>query len=441
MMKRLLIVSLLCILPSLAWGQKTIDQLNSGSALTGTESVPVFQGSNPAVKTATQNIANLASISVGCSAAATAANPPLTISVQKAITPLSAANAPILASYCGGVENLSQATNDAPTIAVAGSAGFTQGWFTDLCNISANTKTITPASGTIGGAATYVIAAASAAAPKCITIVSDAANTNYAVETSGSGASPGGTSGQLQTNNGSGGFAGAAGVTAAQMPALTGDCATTAGTVATTCNALPHPGYIVNNWYVPIGVVQVATGQSLTANKITCHYGAAAQNITIDNVGVLISGAAASGNLQVALYTNASGRPATLITSTASISTAGAVPVNAALAANAVVGPSTANGRDLWWCNNVDTNGAAALMQSLNAAVNASYTAAIIGSSAQANAISAAATNVGISCTGAACTGGSSTFNTWPASLVGSTWTEITSARVTAIEFRVKSLP
>lgn len=188
MMKRLLVISLLCLLPSIAWGQKTIDQLNSGAALSGTESIPAFQTANPAVKVTTQSIANLASISVGCSAATTSANPPLTLSVQKVITALAAANAAILATYCGGVENLSQATNDAPTIAVAGSAGFTQGWFTDLCNISANTKTITPATGTIGGAATYVIPAASAAAPACITIVSDAANTNYVVESSASAA-------------------------------------------------------------------------------------------------------------------------------------------------------------------------------------------------------------------------------------------------------------
>jgi hypothetical protein len=58
-MERLTFGLLACLwLPSLAYAQgQTIDQLSAGSALAGTESIPMFQGSNPAVTTTPKAIA------------------------------------------------------------------------------------------------------------------------------------------------------------------------------------------------------------------------------------------------------------------------------------------------------------------------------------------------------------------------------------------------
>lgn len=74
---------------------------------------------------------------------------------------------------------LSNGSNQIPTIAQAGTGAFTTGWYATYCNIGAGTQTITPTTSTIGGAATYVLPAGSAAAPKCIGLVSD--GTNYVI--------------------------------------------------------------------------------------------------------------------------------------------------------------------------------------------------------------------------------------------------------------------
>ena len=94
-------------------------------------------------------------------------------------TLLTGANVPITAGYCGGTEYLQNGSNQIPTIAGAGTTGFPIGWFTGLCNSGAGTQTITPAAGTIGGASTKVLAAGSATAPVCITILSDGVSNYY----------------------------------------------------------------------------------------------------------------------------------------------------------------------------------------------------------------------------------------------------------------------
>ena len=79
--------------------------------------------------------------------------------VFSSVTPtiITAANPPISASYCGGVEQLNNGSNQIPTIGQAGSAGFPSGWSTTLCNIGAGTQTVTPTGGTIGGLTSYVL--------------------------------------------------------------------------------------------------------------------------------------------------------------------------------------------------------------------------------------------------------------------------------------------
>lgn len=89
------------------------------------------------------------------------------------------ANYPFVSSNFGQLVNLSNASAQIPTIPQAGTTGFPAGWYTQACNQGAGTQTITPATSTIGGASTYVLPAASAAAPACVGIVSD--GTNYQV--------------------------------------------------------------------------------------------------------------------------------------------------------------------------------------------------------------------------------------------------------------------
>ena len=240
---------------------------------------------------------------------------------------------------------------------------------------------------------------------------------------------------------------GAGTVPAARMPALTGDCVTTAGAVATTCNALPHPGYISSNWYtpfVPSGTVTNSSSMATQHNIIRCFYGAVAQKLTISTLGItVVSSPVASGNMQAAIYASANGRPGALISNTGNMSTAAAASVNAALGASKQVGPGGADGgRDLWWCFNMDATAGGGTMVVSSFGTNPSGLggAMMMGSSTQAS-ITAGGTLLGISCSGANCNGGSSTFNTWPASLTGSTWTDLLVGRSPLIGFQVSSVP
>lgn len=94
-----------------------------------------------------------------------------------AVNPESGANYPIVVSDFGKLVNLSNASNQIPTLPVASAVG--ANWFTEACNQGAGTQTITPTTSTIGGASTFVLPAGSAVAPKCVGIVSD--GTNYQV--------------------------------------------------------------------------------------------------------------------------------------------------------------------------------------------------------------------------------------------------------------------
>ena len=82
------------------------------------------------------------------------------------------ANYGILTTDCGGIDVLIHATNTTPTIPQAGSSGFAAGWYTTICNEGAGTQTLTPASGTIAGLSSYLIAAGTVTAPICIGIYS-----------------------------------------------------------------------------------------------------------------------------------------------------------------------------------------------------------------------------------------------------------------------------
>jgi len=102
-----------------------------------------------------------------------------TISGQITPNPQTGTNYAIVTGDCGKLVNLSNGANQIPTIAQAGTAGFAAGYYVNVCNQGAGTQTITPTTSTIGGAATYVLPAGSAASPNCVGIVSD--GTNYQV--------------------------------------------------------------------------------------------------------------------------------------------------------------------------------------------------------------------------------------------------------------------
>jgi hypothetical protein len=94
-------------------------------------------------------------------------------------SPQSGSNYPFVSSNFGQLVNLSNASAQIPTIPQAGTAGFPAGWYVEACNQGAGIQTITPTTSTIGGAATYLLLAGSAAHPVCVSIVSD--GTNYQV--------------------------------------------------------------------------------------------------------------------------------------------------------------------------------------------------------------------------------------------------------------------
>ena len=120
------------------------------------------------------------SIATGCQATGGTITTTGTISTKVTPTPLSGSNPAITTGYCGGLENLSNASAQTPTIAEAGSAGFATGWYTTLCNIGAGTQTLTPGAGTIGGAATKMLTAGTRLNPNCMSITSDGVS-DYAI--------------------------------------------------------------------------------------------------------------------------------------------------------------------------------------------------------------------------------------------------------------------
>lgn len=205
----------------------------------------------------------------------------------------------------------------------------------------------------------------------------------------------------------------------------------------------PAPPSIVNNWLVPQGMVTgITVGLASSANTISCSYGNFTQKLTINALGTKVTTLSVAGNLQLAIYANANGRPAALLSSTGSLSTTLVASVSGALGANQQVGPGgTATGADVWFCKNQDNAVAAEGTPSITS--GSTFFVSIIGSPTLANTQNASALSVGVSCAGANCTGGSSTFNTWPATLAGSTWTDVLSSAGTApvISYQVTSVP
>lgn len=144
---------------------------------------------------------------------------------------------------------LSNASPQVPTIAQA-TGSFGSGWFTTACNINTGTQTITPTTSTIGGASTYVLPAGTAAAPSCVSMVSDGTDyllvpnitTNASLLTSGTVAAARGGAGTINgalKGNGSGTVSQAACADLSDDGAL---CSVVAGSNVATAAAVALSG-------------------------------------------------------------------------------------------------------------------------------------------------------------------------------------------------------
>ena len=356
----------------------------------------------------------------------------------------------------GKLVTFSNASPVACTIAQASSGGnFVAGWVASLKNLGAGTVTCTPTTSTVDGAASFTLTQGQG-----VDLYSD--GTNYFTQPGkgAAGANPSATAGPTAINGSAQTFMRSDGAPAVQqgsssqkgivqvdntsiesnsgvigIKGLTGDCVTASGSVATACSGA-HPGYIANSYYSPIGVGTVATGNAIGANAIHCAYGVIPQKVTLSALALRIATASPGGNVQLAIYQNSSGRPGAKIDSTGSQSTTSTGTFALNLGANRQVGPGgTDGGRDVWFCVNAD-NGTVAFT-----AYAATFPNWYLGSTNIGSVITTNGIITSISCAGANCNGGSSTFNTWPSTLSGSTWSDDSTLLMPAIAFKVASFP
>jgi len=218
-------------------------------------------------------------------------------------------------------------------------------------------------------------------------------------------------------------------------------------TVAQLSAMAPVWGDFSTSFFYPVSPMEIAAaaGAVGTANVIQCTPGVITEKMTLAGLSANITTLSGGGNFQLAIYTSSSGRPGALIASTGSGSTAGTGFISPTFAAGSgssvQVGPGGAQGgTNLWFCANRDN---AVVVFTPNGVVSPGVgrSTAMVGSATTANLVSVAVNVVGISCAGANCNGGSSTFNTWPASLVGSTWTDVKDRSMPIFFYTPSSIP
>lgn len=348
------------------------------------------------------------SVDAGCGAT-TGGSPITTSGTVKAIATRNAQTGTsyaILDADCGKVVTLSNASAVGVTIAQAGTAGsFAAGWFSTIVNLGAGTVTITPTTSTIDGGANLTLST-----NQSVDLFTD--GTNYFTARGRGSATPGGSSGQIQTNNGSGGFGAVATIAATQLPVGTN-----------------HPGYAASVWYPYWRSAQSASGAPALTTAY-CGLGQIGGNSLVTLNSLAIRTTANAGNLQLAVYNNslAGGisRPGTLVGATGNIvaTTLGSLSGN--LTASQQITPGW-----YWFCAQTDSTLARWLYPAVNSTDQAQ--ASIIGSATLANAIGATPI-VGVSTTT-----GVSAFGTWP-SFVGATFTETTNT-APIVAFQFSSVP
>lgn len=99
----------------------------------------------------------------------------------------------IQASDCGGTIDINSSTDLTPTIAEAGTGGFTEWSFYRVCNEGTHSQTITPGGGTIGGVGntTYSLAAGTTQTPSCVKLTSDGVSNYDVTDATGGGGGSG----------------------------------------------------------------------------------------------------------------------------------------------------------------------------------------------------------------------------------------------------------
>lgn len=222
---------------------------------------------------------------------------------------------------------------------------------------------------------------------------------------------------------------------------LSGDCPTN-NTLAVMCQAFVSVApYTASYWYMVPPAQSLGTGSTYVASQIYCRLIQFPRIVTFTNIGLNVLTGVGGGNIQVAFYTSSSGLPATLIQSTASISTATNGNKSGALGGAVQFGPGGSSaGREVYGCVNSDNT----THTTVGYSTGFNYASVAMGGPTQAS-ISVAGNSLGldnIQCNGAACNGGSSTFGTWPSSLAGTTWTySAQTTRFPALQMQVTSSP
>ncbi|MGY3366179.1 hypothetical protein ACVWZL_003304 [Bradyrhizobium sp. GM2.4] len=188
-----------------------------------------------------------------------------------------------------------------------------------------------------------------------------------------------------------------------------------------------HPGYIASNWYLPSGPFRVsgsATAPGL--GSIRLFPGFIKERVTLAALGVRVATTSAGGNVQAAIYANnkSTMRPTgNALASTASMSTASAASVNAAVSVQVEPGM-------YWFATNCDNITAA--FGCLDG--NGTSMAQLVGSPTQSNNLVGTSGAIdGLSV--------AQTFGTWP-DLTSGSFTELVGANsIPLVQFQVTSIP
>lgn len=187
--------------------------------------------------------------------------------------------------------------------------------------------------------------------------------------------------------------------------------------------------------YYTLGGTASAAGAAATASVIVCNKGLLYAQLTFQVLTVNIT-TAGSSNIQSALYADTGGLPGALLSSTPSVVDTGTLGTAMTLAVNVQAGPGA-----IWFCTNVNDSTVVMTGNSKVTLIPATLVGAVVGAAGLAQLVSSVSNVTGVSCSGANCNGGSSTFGTWPATLVGSTWTTVAGNTTPELYFQPFSVP
>lgn len=377
----------------------------------GAHALVYVNGSGLVCATITAGTGTVTNIATSCGVGGGAITTTGTIRGATSDSTISGTSYSIVDGDCGLIKRSTNAS--LTTITVGSPSGFTNpsNWFTTIKSDGAAGVSIAVSGVTIDGSASSITVATG----KSLDLYSDGTNYHTLPGNGGGGGTPGGSNGQLQINN-AGAFGGVT---------LGGDCTFASPNI--NCGIDRHPGYLSGRWYHFAGAPSLSPGGAPAASTIYCHFApiSGKSAITVNALGVGISGAGSS-NAQIALYANSSGRPGALVGNTGNIANnVSSTAITGTLAANKNVGPGGSDGgADLWACFNQNDSTATYATATSFTTVPGSY----IGSATATDILTGGANGMfnGIQCSGAGCNGGSSTFGSWPASLAGSTWNNIT---------------